>query len=103
MENLIWSAMMAMAMLIGGLLAWFLLRIRLVQAQAAAIALKETEIAVLEERLKARDLQFLDMQGAMSRLDLEKDQEITWYAVEAENYESIHNHNAYAYIEKHKT
>lgn len=34
---------------------------------------------------------------------MEKDQEITWYAVEAENYESIHNHNAYAYIEKHKT
>ena len=26
---------------------------------------------------------------------------ITWYRVEAENYESIHNHNAYAVIEKH--
>ena len=24
----------------------------------------------------------------------------TWYSVEAENMESIHNHNAYAYIEK---
>jgi GTP cyclohydrolase I len=24
---------------------------------------------------------------------------ITWYRVEAENYESIHNHNAYALIE----
>jgi GTP cyclohydrolase I len=26
---------------------------------------------------------------------------ITWYKVEAENFESIHNHNAYAMIEKH--
>src|SRR5271154_4615102 len=28
--------------------------------------------------------------------------EITWYRVEAENYESIHNHNAYALIEHRK-
>lgn len=28
--------------------------------------------------------------------------EITWYRVEAENYESIHNHNAYAVIENAK-
>lgn len=28
------------------------------------------------------------------------DPRITWYRVEAENYESIHNHNAYAMIEK---
>src|SRR5580693_3336677 len=28
--------------------------------------------------------------------------EITWYRVEAENYESIHNHNAYALVEHHK-
>jgi GTP cyclohydrolase I len=27
-------------------------------------------------------------------------QDITWYKVEAENFESIHNHNAYACIEK---
>ena len=27
---------------------------------------------------------------------------VTWYKVEAENYESIHNHNAYACIEKRK-
>ena len=25
---------------------------------------------------------------------------ITWYRVEAENHESIHNHNAYAVVEK---
>ena len=26
--------------------------------------------------------------------------DVAWYKVEAENYESIHNHNAYACIEK---
>ena len=33
---------------------------------------------------------------------LNRDSNITWFAVEAENFESIHNHNAYAYVEKHK-
>ena len=32
----------------------------------------------------------------------EEDENILWYRVEAENYESIHNHNAYALIEKWK-
>lgn len=35
-------------------------------------------------------------------LKLNEDANITWFAVESENFESIHNHNAYAYIEKHK-
>ncbi len=30
-----------------------------------------------------------------------KDPNVTWFSVEAENYESIHNHNAYAYVEKY--
>jgi GTP cyclohydrolase IB len=30
---------------------------------------------------------------------LSKDPNFTWYAVESENFESIHNHSAYAYIE----
>jgi len=30
----------------------------------------------------------------------EADPNITWYRIEAENFESIHNHNAYALIEK---
>jgi GTP cyclohydrolase I len=34
---------------------------------------------------------------------LNEDRNITWFAVESENFESIHNHNAYAYIEKDKT
>ncbi|MFC1868056.1 GTP cyclohydrolase FolE2 [Thermodesulfobacteriota bacterium] len=33
---------------------------------------------------------------------LDKDPNITWFAVESENFESIHNHNAYAYIERRK-
>jgi len=33
---------------------------------------------------------------------LNEDANITWFSVESENYESIHNHNAYAYVEKHK-
>jgi GTP cyclohydrolase I len=31
---------------------------------------------------------------------LDQDPNITWFAVESENFESIHNHNAYAYIER---
>ncbi len=34
---------------------------------------------------------------------LEYDPNITWFAVESENFESIHNHNAYAFIERHKS
>lgn len=34
-------------------------------------------------------------------LKLGRDPNITWFSVESENFESIHNHNAYAYIEKH--
>jgi GTP cyclohydrolase I len=34
---------------------------------------------------------------------LESDQNITWFSVDSENFESIHNHSAYAYIERDKT
>lgn len=34
---------------------------------------------------------------------LDYDPNITWFSVESENFESIHNHNAYAYIERLKT
>jgi GTP cyclohydrolase I len=27
---------------------------------------------------------------------------VTWYSIESENFESIHNHNAYAMIERDK-
>ena len=35
--------------------------------------------------------------------DLNRDKRIEWYRVESENFESIHNHSAYALIEKDKT
>ena len=31
---------------------------------------------------------------------LELDANVTWYMIESENYESIHNHSAYALVEK---
>ena len=31
---------------------------------------------------------------------LSKDQNITWFMIEAENFESIHNHSAYAFLER---
>lgn len=33
--------------------------------------------------------------------EFKKNEKIAWYKVEAENFESIHNHNAYAMIESH--
>ncbi|HDQ04283.1 MAG TPA: GTP cyclohydrolase I FolE2 [Deltaproteobacteria bacterium] len=33
-------------------------------------------------------------------LKLNEDDTFTWYSIEAENFESIHNHSAYAYLEK---
>ena len=38
------------------------------------------------------------VRNVVVRLNAHRD--ITWYKVEAENFESIHNHNAYACIEK---
>lgn len=38
-----------------------------------------------------------DLAGA-----LDKEERITWYQVQSENFESIHNHNAYALIERDK-
>lgn len=34
---------------------------------------------------------------------LDADPRITWYSIESENFESIHNHNAYALIERDKS
>jgi GTP cyclohydrolase I len=33
-------------------------------------------------------------------VELEKEDRIVWYQINSENYESIHNHNAYAFIER---
>jgi GTP cyclohydrolase I len=34
-------------------------------------------------------------------LKIKENKNISWFSVEAENFESIHNHNAYAHIESH--
>lgn len=34
--------------------------------------------------------------------DLIKNEKISWFSVHSKNFESIHNHNAYAYIERHR-
>jgi len=36
-------------------------------------------------------------------LRLDGDENITWFTVETENFESIHNHSAYAFIERRKS
>jgi GTP cyclohydrolase I len=33
---------------------------------------------------------------------LKEDANITWYSVDSENFESIHNHSAYAFVERYK-
>jgi GTP cyclohydrolase I len=35
-------------------------------------------------------------------LTLDEEDRVAWYEVNSENHESIHNHNAYAYVEKDK-
>ena len=35
-------------------------------------------------------------------MKLDNVEEVTWYSVEADSQESIHNHNAYALVEKTK-
>jgi GTP cyclohydrolase I len=35
-------------------------------------------------------------------LQMQNNPNITWFAVDVENFESIHNHSAYAFIERTK-
>ncbi len=35
-------------------------------------------------------------------LSLDREDRVVWYEVNSENHESIHNHNAYAYVERDK-
>jgi len=34
--------------------------------------------------------------------EMKQDSNVTWFLVDVENFESIHNHSAYAFIERHK-
>jgi len=50
----------------------------------------------------AKALQFVEDVVRECALSLEQMEDVYWYRVEAENFESIHNHNAYALIENSK-
>jgi len=78
--------------------------IKLVEASASSdvfsILKREDEKYVTEKAYK--NPMFVEDIVREIALKLERDPNITWFAVESENFESIHNHNAYAYIERSK-
>jgi GTP cyclohydrolase I len=79
--------------------------IKLVEASASSdvySVLKREDEKYVTERAYDNPMFVEDIVREIS-LKLNMDPNITWFAVEAENFESIHNHSAYAYIEKHKT
>jgi FixJ family two-component response regulator len=66
----------------------------------------ESSIAVAHNEVclscREREILTLVAEGATDNEiahHLSQDDNFTWYAVESENFESIHNHSAYAYIE----
>jgi GTP cyclohydrolase I len=61
--------------------------------------LKREDEKYVTERAYARPMFAEDVVRDLAQR-LEADPNITWYTVASENYESIHNHNAYAFIEK---
>lgn len=76
--------------------------IRLVESSASSelySLLKRPDEKAVTERAYANPVFVEDLvRNIAARSNHEPD--ITWYRVEAENFESIHNHNAYALIEK---
>ena len=61
--------------------------------------LKRPDEKAVTERAFDRPVFVEDLVREVAALSDEQEN-ITWYRVEAENFESIHNHNAYAVIEK---
>ena len=57
--------------------------------------------AVVGDGLRPSEIQLRRIQTDIAA-DLNRDKRIVWYRVESENFESIHNHSAYALIEKDK-
>jgi GTP cyclohydrolase I len=76
--------------------------IRLVESCASSelySLLKRPDEKAVTERAYERPVFVEDLvRDIAARSNLETN--IAWYRVEAENFESIHNHNAYALIEK---
>jgi GTP cyclohydrolase I len=76
--------------------------IALVEASASSelySLLKREDEKVVTERAYENPVFVEDLVRNVA-LKLNAHADVTWYRVEAENYESIHNHNAYACIEK---
>jgi GTP cyclohydrolase I len=61
--------------------------------------LKREDEKYVTEKAYSRPMFAEDIVREISR-KLDSDGNITWYTVASENYESIHSHNAYAFIEK---
>jgi GTP cyclohydrolase I len=78
--------------------------IRLVEESASSdvySVLKREDEKYVTERAYGNPMFVEDVVREIAQ-KLNADHNITWFAVESENYESIHNHNAYAYVEKRK-
>jgi GTP cyclohydrolase IB len=76
--------------------------IRLVESAASSelySLLKRPDEKAVTERAYERPVFVEDLVRTIA-VAANEDSRIKWYRVEAENYESIHNHNAYAMIEK---
>jgi GTP cyclohydrolase I len=85
-------------------LIWIEDLIRLVEESASSdvySVLKREDEKYVTERAYQHPMFVEDIVRDIAQ-KLNNDPNITWFAVESENFESIHNHNAYAYIEKHK-
>jgi GTP cyclohydrolase I len=61
--------------------------------------LKRPDEKYVTERAYERPMFVEDVVREVAK-KLSSDPNITWFAVESENFESIHNHSAYAYVEK---
>lgn len=83
---------------------WIEELVTLVEKEASSelyTLLKRSDEKHVTERAYDNPLFVEDMVRAVS-IRLDSDSRITWYSVESENFESIHNHNAYALIQRTK-
>ncbi|MBF8271272.1 MAG: GTP cyclohydrolase I [Magnetococcales bacterium] len=75
--------------------------IEMVENQASCplyAILKRPDEKYVTEKAYAHPMFVEDMVRAVA-FELEKDPRIAWFTVESENFESIHNHSAYAFLE----
>jgi GTP cyclohydrolase I len=83
-------------------LVWIEELIQLVESSASAelySLLKRPDEKAVTERAYEHPVFVEDLVRNIA-IKANADSRIIWYRIEAENYESIHNHNAYAMIEK---